>query len=57
LQPFETEATSINKCEVNPLHHLLTVGTEDGKIEAWDPRVKNKVGILDCALNCITQDK
>ncbi|XP_012542067.1 nucleolar protein 10 [Monomorium pharaonis] len=57
LQPFETEATSINKCEINPLHHLITVGTQEGKIEAWDLRVKNRVGILDCALHCITQDK
>ncbi|GAB1859529.1 Nucleolar protein 10 [Camponotus japonicus] len=57
LQPFETEATSINKCEINPLHHLLIVGTQDGKIEAWDPRVRNRVGVLDCALHCITQDK
>ncbi|KYQ46949.1 Nucleolar protein 10 [Trachymyrmex zeteki] len=56
LQSFETEATSINKCEINPLHHLLTVGTQEGKIEAWDPRVRNKVGVLDCVLHCITQD-
>ncbi|KYN31596.1 Nucleolar protein 10 [Trachymyrmex septentrionalis] len=57
LQSFETEATSINKCEINPLHHLLTVGTQEGKIEAWDPRVRNKVGVLDCVLHCITQEK
>ncbi|XP_067213552.1 nucleolar protein 10 [Linepithema humile] len=57
LQSFETEASSINKCEINPVHHLLTVGTQDGKIEAWDPRVRSRVGMLDCALHCITQDK
>ncbi|KAL6432906.1 hypothetical protein ACFW04_006328 [Cataglyphis niger] len=57
LQPFETEATSINKCEINPLHHLLIVGTQEGKVEAWDPRVRNRVGVLDCALHCITQNK
>ncbi|XP_014479583.1 PREDICTED: nucleolar protein 10 isoform X2 [Dinoponera quadriceps] len=57
LQPFETKATSINKCDINPLHHLLAVGTQEGKIEAWDPRMKNRVGVLDCALHCITQDK
>ncbi|EZA53311.1 hypothetical protein DMN91_005222 [Ooceraea biroi] len=57
LQSFVTEANSINKCEINPLHHLLMVGTQDGKIEAWDPRSKNRVGTLDCALHCITQDK
>ncbi|CAK9816022.1 Nucleolar protein 10 [Anthophora plagiata] len=56
LQPFVTEAPSINKCEINPLHHLLIVGTEEGKIEAWDPRTRNNVGTLDCALYCIGQD-
>lgn len=57
LQSFETEASSINKCDINPVHHLLAVGTHEGKIEAWDPRVRNRVGMLDCALHCITQDK
>lgn len=57
LQPFETETTSINKCDINSVHHLLTVGTQEGRIEAWDSRVRNRVGILDCALHCITQEK
>ncbi|KAG7212660.1 hypothetical protein KM043_012941 [Ampulex compressa] len=56
LQSFVTEAPSINKCEINPLHHLLVVGTQEGKLEAWDPRVRNKVGTLDCALHCVAQD-
>ncbi|XP_076683984.1 nucleolar protein 10 lethal (2) 34Fd [Andrena cerasifolii] len=53
LQPLATEAVSINKCEINPTHHLLVVGTEDGKIQAWDPRTKSKAGSLDCALHCV----
>ncbi|KAF7414179.1 hypothetical protein HZH68_002668 [Vespula germanica] len=56
LQSFESEASALNKCEINPLHHLLVVGTQDGKIEAWDPRTKNRVGILDCALHCVLQN-
>lgn len=56
LQSFESEASAINKCEINPLHHLLLVGTQDGKLEAWDPRVRNKVGVLDCALHCALQN-
>lgn len=56
LQSFLTEASSLNKCEINPIHHLLVIGTEDGTIEAWDPRARNKVGTLDCALHCINQD-
>ncbi|XP_076236423.1 nucleolar protein 10-like isoform X2 [Calliopsis andreniformis] len=56
LQSFSSESTSINKCEINPVHHLLVVGTEDGRIEAWDPRSRNKVAALDCALHCVTED-
>ncbi|XP_026673737.1 nucleolar protein 10 isoform X1 [Ceratina calcarata] len=56
LQSFLTEASSLNKCEINPVHHLITVGTEDGKVEAWDPRSRNRVGTLDCALHCVTGD-
>lgn len=56
MQSFLTEAPSINKCEINPVHHLLTVGTEEGKVEMWDPRVRNKVGSLDCALHCVGED-
>ncbi|XP_024940710.1 nucleolar protein 10 isoform X2 [Cephus cinctus] len=56
LQPFLSEATAINKCSINPLHHLLMVGTQEGKVEAWDPRVRNKVGNLDCAFHCVTHD-
>ncbi|XP_066581841.1 nucleolar protein 10 [Prorops nasuta] len=56
LQSFTSEASSINKCIINPVHHLLTVGTQEGKIEAWDPRMKNKVGTLDCAIHCLSVD-
>ncbi|XP_047370643.1 nucleolar protein 10 isoform X2 [Vespa velutina] len=56
LQSFESEASALNKCEINPLHHLLVVGTQDGKIEAWDPRTKNRVGVLDCALHYVLQN-
>ncbi|XP_043515134.1 nucleolar protein 10 isoform X2 [Frieseomelitta varia] len=57
LQSFLTEASSVNKCEINSVHHLLTIGTEEGKIEAWDPRVRNRVGTLDCALHCVGENK
>lgn len=29
-------------------------GTIEGRVEAWDPRARNRVGILDVARNCIT---
>ncbi|XP_014297984.1 nucleolar protein 10 [Microplitis demolitor] len=56
LKPFESESAAINKCAINPEHHLLTVGTQEGKVEAWDPRIKDKVGTLDCAFYCATQN-
>ena len=26
-----------------------------GKVECWDPRVRNRVGMLDCALSSLTE--
>ncbi|XP_014206073.1 nucleolar protein 10 [Copidosoma floridanum] len=56
LQPFISDSSAINKCTINPVHSLLFVGTNEGKVEAWDPRVKNKVGILDCGFSCIKHE-
>lgn len=56
LQPFTSDSSAINKCSINPVHHLLAVGTQEGKVEAWDPRMRNKVGTLDCGFHCVTQD-
>ncbi|XP_078042598.1 nucleolar protein 10 lethal (2) 34Fd [Augochlora pura] len=56
LQSFSTSSPSINKCEINPVHQLIVVGTQEGLIEAWDPRTKRKVASLDCALYCLEQD-
>ncbi|XP_011502950.1 PREDICTED: nucleolar protein 10 [Ceratosolen solmsi marchali] len=55
LQPFISDSSAINKCTINPVHHLLLIGNNEGKVEAWDPRTKNKVGILDCGFSCIKQ--
>ncbi|XP_058452940.1 nucleolar protein 10 [Malaya genurostris] len=51
LQPYVTSGSSINACEVNSEHHLLCVGTQEGIVEAWDPRDKKRCGTLDVALN------
>lgn len=56
LQPFTTQASIINKCDINPVHHLLVCGTQEGRIEAWDPRVRERVGSLDCAFNCVNDN-
>ncbi|XP_055526515.1 nucleolar protein 10 [Wyeomyia smithii] len=51
LQPYTTSASSINACEVNPEHYLLSVGSQEGTVEAWDPRDKKRCGVLDVAVN------
>lgn len=56
LQSFCSDTSGINKCAINPVHHLLLTGTEEGKVEVWDPRSRNKAGSLDCGFHCITQD-
>ncbi|XP_051162354.1 nucleolar protein 10 [Leptopilina boulardi] len=56
LQSYSSEASSINKCVINPVHYLLFTGTEEGKVDAWDPRTRNKTGTLDCGFYCVSQD-
>lgn len=52
LQSLKTQSTSsVNCCEINADHHLICFGTQEGTVEAWDPRDKNRVGVLDVAIN------
>uniref|UniRef100_A0A3B4DPK1 Nucleolar protein 10 n=1 Tax=Pygocentrus nattereri TaxID=42514 RepID=A0A3B4DPK1_PYGNA len=55
LNSLQTDATEINVCDINPIHHLFAAGTLEGKVECWDPRVRNRVAVLDCALNSVTE--
>lgn len=48
LSPYTTDSAGSNVCAINPEHRLLTVGTTDGTVEAWDPRSRQRVGKLDC---------
>ncbi|CAG9825089.1 unnamed protein product [Phaedon cochleariae] len=57
MTPFSSNASAINKCAVNPMHHLLICGTQEGKVEAWDPRSKSMVASLDCAFACVQENK
>ncbi|XP_017151471.1 nucleolar protein 10 [Drosophila miranda] len=50
LQPFETDASCLNACDVNPEHHLLVAGSKEGTVEAWDPRTKQRCSTLDVAM-------
>jgi len=49
MQPYVTDASSVNVCRINADHQLLTVGTYEGKLESFDSRARSKVGILDLA--------
>ncbi|CAG9827356.1 unnamed protein product [Diabrotica balteata] len=57
MTPYTSTASSINKCTINPAHHLLLCGTQEGRVEAWDQRTKTMVGSLDCALTCLSENK
>uniref|UniRef100_A0A131Z2N6 Ribosome biogenesis protein ENP2 n=1 Tax=Rhipicephalus appendiculatus TaxID=34631 RepID=A0A131Z2N6_RHIAP len=56
MNPITTEATAVNVCRVNSYHNLVCLGTQEGKVEAFDPRSRSRVGILECALNSVTED-
>ncbi|XP_050312689.1 nucleolar protein 10 [Anthonomus grandis grandis] len=57
MTPFGTSASEVNRCAVNPAHQLFVCGTQEGRVEAWDPRVKERVGVLDCAFTCVNENK
>lgn len=50
MEPYQTEASCVNCADVNSEHHLLCVGTQESTVEAWDPRTRERCGILDVAL-------
>uniref|UniRef100_A0AC35F4Q6 NUC153 domain-containing protein n=1 Tax=Panagrolaimus sp. PS1159 TaxID=55785 RepID=A0AC35F4Q6_9BILA len=53
LSPMESEAKELNCCVVNDYHQLLLCGTNDGRVEAFDHRDRNRVGSLDCVLSSL----
>lgn len=57
MPPYTSTAASINKIDINPAHHLVICGTQNGTVEAWDPRSKSLVGTLDCAFHCVNETK
>lgn len=56
LMSYSSDSSEINKCVISPVHQLLMCGTREGKVEAWDPRERNKIGELDCALHCTSEN-
>ncbi|XP_072221453.1 nucleolar protein 10 isoform X2 [Leuresthes tenuis] len=55
LNSLQTDAVENNVCDINPVHHLFATGTSEGRVECWDPRVRNRVGLLDCALSSLAE--
>lgn len=57
LNPFiSSVGNEVNKLCINPIHNMILIGTKEGKIESWDPRTRNSIGVLDCALNCVANN-
>lgn len=57
LNPFVSSVgNEVNKLCINPIHNMILIGTKEGKIESFDPRTRNSIGVLDCALNSITNN-
>ncbi|XP_078256230.1 nucleolar protein 10 isoform X1 [Rhinoraja longicauda] len=56
LNSLQTEASQNNVCDINTAHYLFATGSTEGKVECWDPRTRNRVGMLDCALSSVTTD-
>lgn len=54
LKPWDINGSEVNKIAINAFHRLVVLGTKEGKVEAWDPRMKARVGVLDPALHCIS---
>ena len=50
MKPMQClNATEVNCTALNPLHGLVTVGTNQGYVECFDPRSRDRVGGLDVA--------
>ncbi|AWU73929.1 uncharacterized protein C5L36_0A05260 [Pichia kudriavzevii] len=44
MKPFNIESDrGVNSIDINPIHGLLSAGLEDGTIEFWDPRAKQRI--------------
>lgn len=49
MTSLPTNMPGINVCEVNPAHQLWAFGGENGVIEFWDPRSRNRLVSLNVA--------
>nr|AAQ91237.1 hypothetical protein FLJ14075-like protein [Danio rerio] len=56
LNSLQTDAAEMNVCDINPVHQLFAAGTLKGRVDCWDPRVRTRAAVLDCALSSITDN-
>ncbi|BFY99226.1 hypothetical protein BsWGS_02266 [Bradybaena similaris] len=56
MKPLQTSATEINCCEFNPANYLFGCGSKLGHLECWDPRSRQRAGILDITTSNFIQD-
>ncbi|KAG0672812.1 Small ribosomal subunit biogenesis [Pichia californica] len=44
MKPFQIESDrGVNSIDINPIHGLFSAGLEDGTVEFWDPRAKQRI--------------
>lgn len=44
MKPFQIESDKgVNSIDINPIHGLFSAGLEDGTVEFWDPRAKQRI--------------
>jgi ribosome biogenesis protein ENP2 len=58
MMPLKTDVgdCNVNCCEMNSFHNLFAAGTTLGHIVCFDPRTRNRVGILDSSPHAIAEN-
>lgn len=51
LYPYRTGASALNKLAIHEYYDIIVCGTMEGKVESWDPRQRERISTLDCALS------
>lgn len=56
LSSLATESASLNCCDMSDWHQLFVTGGSNATVEAWDHRDRNRVGVLNCALQQLQEE-
>ena len=52
MTPLTLASEGCNALDINPAHNLFTFGLEDGTVEFWDPRAKDRLATLQLESAC-----